>query len=265
MLERRITEDGGIYSHEFFLAAGECNAECRMPLPMLVSRLIRVATEHANVMNLGFSHFAPEGRGWVLTRLAVEMSRYPQVNENYTIKTWMEEANKLLSFRAFSIHCGDETVGYVRSEWAIIDMRTRRLCDISAVKELADSARPDVSCPIAPPVRLTAVKGGRQSNYTFGYCDVDFNRHVNTVRYIERLMDQWPIEHYDRYQVSRFDVTFMRECHYGATVEIKVDDADPADSRAEIAEGAVVHCRARFRFSEFNAKDIKLDINTFIN
>ena len=118
MLERRITEEGGVYSHEFFLAAGECNAESMMPLPLLVNRLIRVATEHANLMNVGYARFAPEGRGWVLTKLAIEMQRYPRVNDNYTIKSWIEAAGKLLSFRNFAIYCNGEAVGYVRSEWA---------------------------------------------------------------------------------------------------------------------------------------------------
>lgn len=250
MLERRITEENGVYSHEFFLAAGECNAESLMPLPLLVNRLIRVATEHANLMNVGYARFAPEGRGWVLVRLAVEMKQYPMVNDNYTVKSWIESASKLLSYRNFAIYCNGDVAGYVRSEWAMIDMNTRKLCDVSSVGELAASARPDMECPMAPPIRLRPVRQGRTGTYTFGYCDVDFNRHVNTVRYIERLMDQWPIEHYDRYTVSRFEVAFVRECHYGATVSIMVDDADIHDCRAEICNGNVSHCRARFVFDE---------------
>lgn len=94
------------------------------------------------------------------------------------------------------------------------------------------------------------MKQGRTGTYTFGYCDVDFNRHVNTIRYIERFMDQWPMEHYDHYLVSRFEIVFMRECRYGATVNIVVDDTDVHDCRAEIYGGTVAHCRARFKFSE---------------
>ena len=251
MLERRITEENGVYTHEFFLAAGECNAESLMPLPLLVNRLIRVATEHANAMNVGYERFAPEGRGWVLAKLAIEMKRYPQVNDNYTLQSWIEEASRLLSYRNFAIYRNGEVIGYVRSEWAMIDMNTRKMCELSTVAELESSARPDVPCPIAPPMRLRPVGNGARSNvYTFGYCDVDFNRHVNTMRYIERLMDQWPIEHYDRYVVSRFDIAFMRECLYGATVKVVVDDTDVHDCRAEIVDGTTVHCRARFGFTE---------------
>ncbi len=252
MLDRKIEEHDGIYTHEFFLAAGECNAESLMPLPFLVNRLIRVATEHANLIDVGYSRFAPMGKGWVLLKLAIEMQRYPQVNDSYTLKTWLETTNKLLSYRNFAIYCNDEVVGYVRSEWAMIDMHTRRMSDISTVDELAATVRPDVPCPIAPPSRLTSLKQGRISTtYAFGYCDVDFNRHVNTVRYIERLMNQWPLEHYDRYMVSRFEIVFMKECHYGMAVDVKIDDTNLQDCRAELVNGEVVHCRAKFRFTEF--------------
>lgn len=257
MLERRITEENGVYTHEFFLAAGECNAESQMPLPMLVGRLIRVATEHANATNLGYERFAPEGRGWVLTKLALEMKQFPQVNDRYTILTWIDATGKLLTFRNFSILRNDEVVGYVRSEWAMIDMHSRRLSDISMVKELAASARPDVPCPIQPPSRLTALKQYRNGSRTFGYCDVDFNRHVNTVRYVECLMDQWGMEHYDRYTVSRFEVTFAKECYYGSTVEVRIDDANPADCRAEIVNAGTVHCRARFMFTERDRQQLQ--------
>lgn len=251
MLNRQITEENGIYSHEFFLAAGECNAESVMPLTFLVNRLIRVATEHANATGLGYSRFAPMGQGWVLTKLAVEMRRYPRVNERYTIKTWIEDANRLFSFRPFAIFCGDEVVGYARSEWAIIDMTTRCMCDLTEVKELFEKVRPDIKCPILPVLRIRPVIDGHIADqYVFTYCDVDFNRHVNTVRYIERLMDLWPMEHHDRYRVARFEIVFMRECHYGTKVDITVDDCDLQNCCAEITNGSVVHCRARFKWEE---------------
>lgn len=251
MLERRLEEHDGIYSHEFFLAAGECNAESQLPFPLLINRLIRVATEHANLHDVGYTRFAPAGKGWVLIKLAVEMWRYPRVNDKYTVKSWIESTGKLLTFRNFSVYSNGEAVGYVRSEWAMLDMNTRKMTDISAVDELAALSRPDEPCPIKPPSRLLPVKQGRSMNYTFSYCDVDFNRHVNTVRYIERLMDMWPIEHYDRYMVSRFEIVFIKECRYGATVSVTVDDVtDPLDCRVEISDETVVHCRARLKFGE---------------
>ena len=43
------------YTRDFFMTAGECTPQKEMPLPLLVSRLIEVATEHANIWGVGYA------------------------------------------------------------------------------------------------------------------------------------------------------------------------------------------------------------------
>ena len=37
------------------------------------------------------------------------------------------------------------------------------------------------------------------------YCDVDFNRHVNSSRYIELLLVRWSLDFHDRNRLTRFE------------------------------------------------------------
>ena len=98
------------YSHTYFLTAGECDAESRMPMPLIVSRLIEVATEQANAWGVGYSRLKESGQAWVLSRISVEMMEYPHVNEEYTITTWVESYNRHFSERNFVITAGGEDV-----------------------------------------------------------------------------------------------------------------------------------------------------------
>ena len=72
------------YSETFFLAPGECDPQQRMPLSLLTMRLIQVATYHANQWGVGYETLIKERETWVLSRVAIEMHRYPMVNETYT-------------------------------------------------------------------------------------------------------------------------------------------------------------------------------------
>lgn len=242
-----------IYSREFFLAAGECNAEKSMSLTMLVNRIIRVATEHANLLDVGYANLTPMGKGWVLSKLALEMKRYPHVNEQYRIVTWIEGVDRFLCSRNFVIYSGDGCeLGHVRSLWVVIDFGTRMMCDITSLGDRMmippDDDAPQ--CPIMKPTRIRLAVTSRMSTYVFKYCDVDFNRHVNTVRYIEAFMNCWPLEHYDNYVVGRFEISFVKECLYGMEVNVRIDDSDKLDCKAEIESGGVTYCKARFLFKE---------------
>ena len=104
------------YSASYFLTPGECDSQQRMPITVLVDRIIEVATLHANTWNVGFSELAKSGQTWVLSRVTFEMHRYPRINEYYTLTTWIESYNKHFSERNFAICDVDGTViGYART------------------------------------------------------------------------------------------------------------------------------------------------------
>ena len=64
----------------YYLSAAECNAQQEMSLPMLAQKLIDVATEHANILEIGNPFMPNPDMGWVLSRLTIEMTSYPREN-----------------------------------------------------------------------------------------------------------------------------------------------------------------------------------------
>ena len=88
-------------------------------------------------------------------------------------------------------------------------------------------------------------------DYTFGYMDCDFNRHVNTVRYLSHLMNLFDMDCYDNYFISRMEISFIKESHYGETCQFIIDDSDPNDSRMSITDAdGNDHVRSRFRWQQ---------------
>ncbi len=226
-----MMEKPKVYTQNYFLTAGESNAEGRMPLTLVAERIIEVATEHANVLGIGYAALIQHNIGWVLSRMSIEMYRYPTINETYTFETWIESYNRMFSNRNFRITDGDgNVIGYARTVWVAMNFETRTLADISAFDR--DSfPTDDTECPIerTPRLRTPAEAEADKSSYTFRYCDLDFNRHVNTIRYLDLILNHWSLDHYDTHVANRFDILFHRECHYGQTVDLLVsDDGDSA-------------------------------------
>lgn len=239
------------YSESFHVTPAECNPEQRLPLTVLVSRIIEVATLHANSWNVGFNELAKSNQTWVLSRVTTEMKRYPNLNEKYTLTTWIESYNRHFSERNFEIRDGkDQVIGHARTIWVVIDSETRESVDISRFEYIKNNIS-DRVCPIARQSRMRPVTDGRSIMYRFLYSDVDFNRHINSCKYIELFLNQWSLDFHDTHRVSRMEIAYMKETYYNEEVEIRVKDNED-DSIAELLSDGVPLCRARFEFEKRN-------------
>lgn len=245
-----------LYKRELFLTAGECTPQKEMPLPLLVSRLIEVATEHANIWGVGYAKLVEDNQAWVLSRVTVEMNDYPHVNEPYFIQTWVEGYNRYFSERNFEIlDSKGNTLGYARTIWLVIDSTAREMVDISNLGYVISNVY-DKECPIEPQSRLKAVTNARVNQHTFKYTDTDINCHVNSVRYVETLLNQWNIKHYEQKRIKRFEIAYIKECLGDMLYDILVNEEDADDSKLEISHSVdgklETCCRARILFENRN-------------
>lgn len=211
------------FTHCYYLTAGEAGAQSAMPLTLLVQRVIEIATEHANALGIGYATLSVHGIAWVLSKISIEMERYPQINEDYCLTTWIESYNRRFCDRCFAVTGGDgATIGYIRTMWTAIDIKRRSVADLSAFEQDAFPIS-DRECPIDKTPRLPAVgELASVQEYTFKYCDIDFNRHVNSVRYLALVLNHWTMDHFDNNTISRIDIAYHHECYFGETVELRV-------------------------------------------
>ncbi len=243
------SNDKKVFSKTYYLAAGECNPQGELPLTLLMTRIIEVATLHANSWGVGYARLIQENQVWVLSRVTIEMMAYPRVNENYRLTTWIEDYNRHFSQRNMRIDDAEgNPLGYVRTIWMVIDMNTRASVDISQLAYIRENVS-DLQCPIEPMSRLHPIQDGRAINYTFGYMDCDFNRHVNTVRYLSHLMNLFDMDRYDHNYISRMEISFVKETRYGETAQFIIDDSDPMDTLMSVTDAdGNDHVRARFHW-----------------
>ncbi|MCM1318831.1 MAG: thioesterase [Muribaculaceae bacterium] len=230
-----------IHQHTYHLTAGECDATGSLPLTSLTERLIEVATEHANALGIGYSTLVTRGIGWVLSRLSIEMTEYPGINDTYTITTWIEDLNRHFSERNMHIvNAKGMTIGYARTIWVAIDFKARTMADLSFMESM-NLPKADLPCPIAKMPRLISpAAGSHEFDYTFRYCDLDFNRHVNTVRYIDLILNRWNLDKYDHNYIGRFDISFARECHFLETVRVRTDQSSEVSDCELLRDGTKV-------------------------
>lgn len=222
------------YSEEFFISANEGNPEGELALNILVDQIIEIATAHANYLGIGNPSMKHLNAGWILSRLTVEMNRYPKVNSSYRLTTWVEGWNRHFSTRDFCITSADgkETYGYARSIWMVLDTVTHENFGTTHLA-FDEAVVSDCPCPIERQARhREIVSAGTDESghmleatapvehYTFKYNDIDFYRHVNTVKYVSLILNQYSLETFDAMLPDRLELSFITEGKYGQTVDI---------------------------------------------
>lgn len=209
-----------IYSERFWVSAGDTDPQQRLSLPTLTAKIIDVATIHANRLGIGNPDMPSPSMGWVLSRLTIDMTRYPAINSYFRLSTWIEDWNRFFSSRCFCIEDDEgKVLGYARSVWMVIDTATRRNAGLSALS-LPEELICRKPCPIPHQEKHQPIDARPAAVYRFKYCDLDAYRHVNTVRYVQLLLNQYPLEAYDSGAVARLELSFLHEAVYGETVEI---------------------------------------------
>lgn len=191
----------------------------RLTLNVLGNHLLNCAGLHASERGFGMSVINEINYTWVLSRLVIEMERFPVENEKFTISTWVERVYRLFTDRNYAIKAEDgKVLGYARSVWAMINMNDRKPVDLESVygEALTRYVCNNEPCPIAGPSRdRFKAKDEIGEGYVARYSDIDINGHVNSIKYIEHILDLFSLEVYDNYMVKRLEIAYSSEGHYG--------------------------------------------------
>lgn len=167
----------------------------RATIPSLGSAILNTAGADAHGKGFGVDTLSADNHSWVLSRMAIEFDRRPTQYTDYTISTWISDYGRVLSTRNFTL-CDASGVDFGRavSQWAMIDLRSRTAVDLSWVGDAHADAIVQEPSPTERPRKIRSVTPTQCTEHRVVYSDIDFNRHVNTMRYIEMMLDQLPIE-----------------------------------------------------------------------
>ena len=115
----------------------------------------------------------------------------------------------------------------------MIDTETRQPTDLFSIDNGAINnwIVADKECPIDKGGRVR-ISDSAQLVRTIDthYNDVDINGHVNSVKYIEHVLDLWPLEWYKEHAVKRFEIAYVAEAHAGDQLSFYLESVDDSGS-----------------------------------
>jgi len=240
--------------YEFMAEPFHCDFSQRLFMGHLGNHMLNAADFHSTDRGFGMRYLLTINRSWVLSRLAIEMEEMPKMYTKFNVETWVESAMRYFTSRNFRVVDNEGRVyGYGRSIWAMIDTETRQPTDIFAIDNGAINnwIEKDKECPIEKGGRVKMDEGAKlvRTIDTY-YNDVDINGHINSVKYIEHVLDLWDQQWYMAHRIKRFEIAYVAEAHQGDSLSFFLQQTAEHEYCVRICkDGDKECCRSKVVFS----------------
>lgn len=233
---------------EFPIAPQFVDFQAKVKLSHLIDLILTASGYNADENGFGIRHLNALGGTWVLSRFALEMSAFPKEYDKITIETWVEEVHTLNTIRNYRVYNEQgEVIGNSTSVWVMINMETRRPMELKLLNGIHDFAT-FLQSGIDRPLKLDAVGGEPIDEFSIKYTDIDINQHVNTVHYLDWMVNSFTLDEHRSHSIHRIDVNFMNEVVYGNQVAVFKEETAPNDFRFEVKANEKTAFRGRIVF-----------------
>ena len=213
------------YIKKYLIGLSDVDFTKRLKLSTLFGYFQDVASLSAENLGIGINKLESEfSVAWVLMRIRVDIERNPTWNEGITVETWPQQPKKLEFERDYIVRDTEGNI-IIRavSTWIIFDIKTREL----RKSELIAIDYPPFVNERAIECKLGRLKPFGQLDIAYkkviGYSDVDFNGHLNNSKYIDFIMDCFPVENHRHYGVKSIEVNYINEALPGEALVLRRD------------------------------------------
>src|SRR5665647_1089438 len=187
----------------------------------ILTLLEEAAADHCLSMKHSLYDLFNQNIGWVLLSGYMQMERYPLYKEKITIRTWISKFTDIRGSRENLIF--DEQgniIGRAKGLWLFFDIKKRM--PVRIFNDIKDkwNCYPEESIAHDIYKKFEAIDSGiYNKNFHVHRYDMDSNKHVNNLRYLQWLIETIPNEITDNFYMHSIDGRFVGEAQFGHTIE----------------------------------------------
>jgi len=187
----------------------------------ILTLLEEAAADHCLAIKHSLFDLVNQNIGWVLLSGYMQMERYPLYKERITIRTWLSKYTSIKGSRENIIY--DEqgsVIGRAKGLWLFFDIKRRRPVQIFDDIKEKWGCIPEESITHDIAENIGAIDSAKhKKNFLVYRYDMDTNKHVSNVRYLQWLLETIPDDIIENCYLHSIDGRYVREAQYGHTIE----------------------------------------------
>lgn len=222
-----------MYTKNYYIGSNDVDQFLDLKLPSFFRMMQDIATEHAEVLNIGKANTIDKGLYWVITRIEIEIIEMPKYLQTVTLKTYPGDDLRFIFPRYFQL---EDEKGRIlikaSSTWAVLSRETHRVClnpfpGLKAPTEHLEGEQPlPGKCEVSD-CKLVETRKVR-------YSDIDLNGHLNNTKYIDYIVDIHDSDFYKKNKIKHFLINYEKELKDNNEVSIFSNNSNPEYIKGEV-------------------------------
>ena len=211
-----MTDAIPVYTIKRLITDTDADLKRRQKLSSVFAMFQDIAGLHAANLGAGVNKLYKDlNLAWILMRIRVEIDRYPTLSEEIVVETWPQRPRALYE-RDYKIR-DVNGISLIRaaSTWVIMNLATREIKRDSFLDYLNIEIKKERSLENNPG-RLRPEKDAETVyEKEIKFSDIDYNAHANNAKYVDFIMDVFPVDEHLSREISAIEVHYVNEASSG--------------------------------------------------
>jgi acyl-ACP thioesterase len=202
----------------------------------LFNILMEAAWAHAQVMDWGYDDLKNKNLLWVLSRMYMQIEKYPAWQDLIRLSTWSAGTDGIYAYREYHVENekGD-VILKASTAWLILDMNSRKIFRLSDFRNTFPKRIEANAC--RNPKRIKPDVHSDELVFSpVLYSELDINRHFNSVKSVERVLDNYGIDFLNIYEPAEIEINYLKEGQAGDSIAVTC---------TQLAENEYLNCLFR--------------------
>lgn len=233
-MEERLDESRVFYQDQKIYTYDCLQNYCASPVSVL-NYFQEIALEHSAALNAGPYELDQMHLAWMVVKYHIDILEYPRFLQTVRVGTWAGAAQGFIANRGFVLKDLDgKVLANGQSHWMMMDFDKQHIVRVSdeAINEVYQFKDENEKYKIPRLKRVSEWDGSRE--FTVRYLDIDYNGHVNNVRYLAWAVETIPPEMIAEVEVASFDILYKEQAKFGDVISAKFKAVQPNVYRVDI-------------------------------
>lgn len=207
-----------VYQEKKRVACYESDSTERMLPTTAMNYFQEASTNQGHELGLGGDYLKDNNLAWFLVKYVIRFNDYPCYQDEVTVTTRASGMEKFCATRRFIIE--DET-GLAKvvadTQWLLINRETEKMERIDAHPEMDAYECFEKGEPLFKKMAKIS-RFDLEKSFSVRFLDIDFNQHVNHVKYLAWAIEILPLEVVKTRMLAEAKIVYKAQCFYGDQV-----------------------------------------------
>jgi acyl-ACP thioesterase len=208
------------YTEKLSIKSYQTNKYGQASIASLLNILIEGAWAHAQVMDWGYDSLKSNNLFWVLSRMYFQVEKYPAWQDEITLNTWSAGTDGMYAYREYLVENDrGEIIIRASTAWLILDLESRKIFRLNDFRATFPKFVSLNTC--RHPKRIKPDLHAESMAYSAVlFSEIDINQHFNSVKYVERVLDDFGIDFLNANEPAELEINYLKEGQAGDKIAV---------------------------------------------